>query len=97
MQIYAPTFVTHDCDLYTSFCQHSEAFSFTAVLHVAEVKAGDENPQAKVGHFTKELAQFDGAVGAWGPGAEPGDGVTEPSFSSSSISKQTRAQGSQVT
>lgn len=97
MEIHASTFVTHDCDLHACLSQHSQALSFTAVLHVTEVKARHENPQAKVGHLAEELAQSDGAVDTGRPGAEPGDGVTEPLLSGASVPPQTRAQGSNVT
>lgn len=93
---YASTFVTHDCELHAGFFQHPQAFSFTAVLHVTEVKAGDEDPEAKVGRPAEELGQSVRAVGTGRPGAEPGDGVAEPLLSGTSAPPQTRAQGSQV-
>lgn len=90
------TFVAHHWDLHASLAQHPQAFPFKAVLHVTEVKARDKDPEAKVGHVPEELGELDGAVDTGRPGAEPGDGVTEPLLSDTSITPQTRAQGPQV-
>lgn len=92
--IRAPTFVTHDCDVHSGLFQHPETLPLTAVLHVTEVKARHKDPEAKVGSLVEELGQSEGAVGAWRPGAEPGNGVTEPFLSSAPVAPKTRAQSS---
>lgn len=91
------TFVTHDCELHSSLLQDSQTFSLLTVLHVTEIKTGHKDPEAKVGRSAEELSQFNGTLGTGRPGAEPGDGVTGPFFSSYSVTPQTRTQGSQVT
>lgn len=91
------TFVAHHWDPHAGFGQHPQAFSFKAVLHVTKVKARDKDPEADVGRFTEKLAELDGAVDTGRPGAEPGNGVTEPLLSGGSVTPQPRTQGSQVT
>lgn len=72
-KICASTFVTHDCDLHSSFFQQPETLPLTAVLHVTEIKARHKDPESKVGGLTEELGQSKGAVDTGRPGAEPGN------------------------
>lgn len=90
------TFVTHDRDVHAGFLQHPQALSFTAVLHVTEIKTRDKDPEAEVGRVAEELAQAGGAVGTRGPGAEPGNGVTKSLFPNASTTPQAWTQSPQV-
>lgn len=94
---YSLTFVTHDRDVHTSFFQQSQSLSFSAVFHVTEIKARDEDPKTKIGCLMEELSQSVRAVGTRRPGAKPGDGVADSLRTSNTIAPQARAQGSNVT
>lgn len=92
MHIHVFTFITHHRDLHPCPGQHAQSLSFSAVLHIAEVETRHEDPEPQVGHPAEELAQPDGAVDAGRPGAEPGDGVTEPLVTDAAEPPKTGAQ-----